>query len=325
MDRARDKTGWDIESLPDDKVRVNGGTDYMQVEKIQDTKSYYEDYPFPEGGPKRIKWWQDYLSQFLPDEMIRGRLIGEIGSGIEEMTRGLLNRGARMVCLDLTMAALKRNKEINPEAELYNGDALNLPFADNTFDHTICLGVLHHTPDCRKGIKEVARVTAPGGTVVLYIYSYWSLLNLIYHLFKPITKIVPLDSIPSGVVSMLQPFVKSHLNQKFDETQLRRLLGDKLWTPHCTFHTLGEIRKWGEEEGLTMTMYKRFYLGYANVMAFKKSGTPGTGPTEDVKIRCLKCGYSPLPRAEEGYICEKCGAEYKKEDGIYRFLPSELS
>jgi len=295
------------------------------LKKKQETKNYYEKYPMIEGGAPRIKWWQEYLEPFLPDDIIRGRLIGEIGSGIGEMARGLINRGARMVCLDITMTALRRNREINPEAELFNGDALNLPFADVTLDHTISLGVLHCTPDCRKGIKEVARVTAPGGTVVLYIYSYWSLLNLIYHLFKPITKIVPLDSIPSGVVSMLQPFVKSHLNQKFDETQLRRLLGDKLWTPHCTFHTLGEIRKWGEEEGLTMTMYKRFYLGYANVMAFKKSGTLRSQPIKELKLRCVKCGHSPLSKLEESCRCDKCGVEFKKEDGIYRFLVPELS
>lgn len=297
----------------------------MQIEKIQDTKSYYEDYPFPEGGAKRIKWWQDYLSYFLPDDMIQGKLIGDLGSGVGEMTRGLINRGARMKCLDLTLSALKRNREINPEAEHFNGSVLNLPFADEAFDHTMCVGVLMVTPDIRKGIKEVARVTAPGGTVVLYIYSYWSILNLAYSILRPITKHIRLASVPRGIVMLLQPFAMNHFGMKMDEPQLRRLLGDKLWTPHCTFHKVGEIEKWCREEGLTMTKRKIFYFGYANVMAFKKSGTPGTGPTEDVNIRCLKCGYSPLPRAEEGYNCEKCGAEYKKEDGIYRFLPSELS
>jgi ubiquinone/menaquinone biosynthesis C-methylase UbiE len=289
-----------------------------------ETKNYYEKYPMIEGGHNRIKWWQDYLEPFLPDDMIRGKLVGEIGSGIGEMSRGLINRGARMACLDITMTALKRNRELNPEAELYNGDALNLPFADETFDHTLSLGVLMATPDCRKGVKEVARVTAPGGTVVLYIYSYWSLLNLIYHLFKPVAKVIPLDSVPSSVVKLLQPFVKSHLNQKFDEPQLRRLLGDKLWTPHCTFHTLGEIRKWGEEEGLRMTKWKRFYLGYANVMAFKKAGVSNLEPKKEVILRCLRCGYYPLLKSESGCQCNKCGAEFPKKDNIYHFLPPEI-
>lgn len=297
----------------------------MQLEKQQATKSYYEKYPFIEGGASRIKWWQDYLEPFLPSEMIHGKLVADLGSGIGEMTRGLINRGARMVCLDLTISALERSKKINPEAEHYNGSVLNLPFADEAFDHTMCIGVLMITPDIRKGIKEVARVTAYGGTVVLYVYSYWSILNLTYSLLRPITKVIPLKSVPRWIVMMLQPFARNHFNQKLDEQQLRRLLGDKLWTPHCTFHRLGEIRKWCEEEGLTMIKRKLFYFGYANVMAFRKRGTVINESHREVKLRCLKCGCSPLVKREEGYSCVKCGAEFKQEGGIYQFLTSEIS
>jgi ubiquinone/menaquinone biosynthesis C-methylase UbiE len=295
----------------------------MQLKEVQETKDHYEHYPFIEGGAKRIKWWQDYLQRFLPDEIIKGKLVGDLGSGIGEMSRGLINRGARVVCLDLTMSALKRNREINPEAEHFNGSVLELPFADEAFDHTMCIGVLMITPDIRKGIREVSRVTAPGGTVVLYVYSYWSILNLAYSLLRPITKFIPLESVPRSIVMMLQPFAKDHFDTRLDEPQLRRLLGDKLWTPHCTFHKVGEIKKWCEEEGLTMTRRKIFYFGYANVMSFVKSGSPNPEPAKDVKLRCLSCGNSPIPRTEEGYHCNKCGKEYKKEDGIYRFLSSE--
>ena len=297
----------------------------MQLQKKQETKNYYEDFPMIEGGATRIQWWHEYLKPFLPDEIIQGRLIGEIGSGIGEMARGLIDRGARMVCLDLTIAALKRNREINPEAELFNGDALDLPFADETFDHTISLGVLHHTPDCRKGIQEMARVTAPGGMVILYIYSYWSFLNLIYHLFRPISKIITLEAVPVSFVKIFQPFVKSHLNQELDDHQLRRLMGDKLWNPNVTFHTYREINKWCEQEGLTMTARKSFYLSYANVMAFKKRGTPRPEPAKELNLRCVKCGHSPLSKSEEYCVCSKCGTEFKKEGGIYRFLSSEFS
>ena len=115
----------------------------MQLETKKATKKYYEKHPMIEGGAKRIKWWQEYLEYFLPEDMVKGQLIGDIGSGIGEMSRGLINRGARMVCLDLTMTALRRNREINPEAELFNGSALDLPFADGAFDHTMSLGGLN--------------------------------------------------------------------------------------------------------------------------------------------------------------------------------------
>jgi SAM-dependent methyltransferase len=292
----------------------------MNEKKLKDTKGYYEAYPFIEGGEKRIAWWQEYLKPFLPDDLVKGSLMGDIGSSIGEISRGLNNRGARMTCLDLTLTALKRNREINPESELFNGSALNLPFADGTFDHTISIGVLMVTPDCRQGIKEVARVTAPGGTIVLFIYNYWCYLNLMYHLFKPIVKVVPLHRVPRFIVKMMQPFAKSHLGEKLEEPQLRRLLGDKLWTPHATLHTVGEIEKWGKEEGLTMTQWKRFYHSYANVMAFTKEGQPRSESNGEVKLRCLKCGNSPLKRSKDAFTCSKCKESYKKEEGIYRCL-----
>jgi len=287
---------------------------------VQQTKSYYEDYPFIEGGAPRIAWWQEYLREFLPDDEVKGRLIGDIGSSVGEISRGLANRGGRMACLDLTLRGLQRNRQINPEAQLFNGSALNLPFADEAFDNTISIGVLMVTPDCRKGIKEVARVTAPGGTVVLFIYNYWSYLNFAYQLWAPIRKTVPLASVPSWMVKMMQPFVRSHLGMKLDEPLLRRLLGDKLWTPHATFHTKSELVRWGAEEGLTMTHAKLFFHDYAWVMSFKKAGTRSPTPKADVQLRCLSCNRSPLLRSAEGYKCTGCNTSYPTLEGITRCL-----
>jgi len=290
------------------------------VLRVLQTKTYYEEFPFIEGGPKRIQWWKEYLTPFLPDDAVRGRLIADIGSGIGEVTRGLIDRGARMVSLDLTLAALQRCREINPEATLFNGNALDLPFADGLFDHTISIGVLMVTPDCRKGIQEVARVTAPGGTVTLFIYNYWCYLNLLYHLLKPVTKLVPLSAVPSIVVRLMQPFARSHLGERLDEPQLRRLLGDKLWTPNATFHTLHEIKKWGQEEGLDMVSWKRFYHAYANVVQFKKRGPHRSTPATEVKLKCLKCHHSPLVESERTFSCTQCSATYRQLDGIFQCL-----
>jgi SAM-dependent methyltransferase len=292
----------------------------MNLQKLKDTREYYEQYPFIEGGSKRIAWWQEYFRSFLPDDLVRGRLIGDIGCGVGEISHGLLNRGARMIGLDLTLTALRRYREINPSAQAFHGSALNLPFADAAFDHTISIGVLMVTPDCRKGVQEVARVTAPGGTVVLFIYNYWSYLNIMYSLFKPVTKVVPLHAVPRSVVQMMQPFVKTHLGESLDEAQLRRLLGDKLWTPHATFHTVKEIKTWGEEEGLKMIQRKRFFHNYANVMSFQKVGTPRSTPAEIVSLRCLKCGCSPINGPPDAFSCNNCGQTYEKVEGIYRCL-----
>lgn len=288
------------------------------VEKrlIDKTKAHYDTYPFIMGGANRIAWWQDYLHDFLPDEDIRDKLIADVGSGAGEISRGLLDRGARLACLDLSLKSLQKCRQVNPEARIFHANALELPFPDDTFDHAISIGVLHHTPDCRKGFREVSRITAPGGTIVLFLYNFWNIYNVIYHAFKPIRAIVPLNRIPFWIVRMLQPFAKSHLQQNLDDEQLRNLLGDKLWTPQATFHSVSQVRRWGMEEGLTFLATKKFFLGYANVMRFVKKDQPGVSGRREIALMCIKCGNAPMQKKDSGYVCGRCGHEYGVDKDI---------
>ena len=43
----------------------------MQKQKLKQTRNYYEEFPFIEGGEERIRWWQEYLKPFLPDDLIK--------------------------------------------------------------------------------------------------------------------------------------------------------------------------------------------------------------------------------------------------------------
>jgi ribosomal protein L44E len=118
---------------------------------------------------------------------------------------------------------------------------------------------------------------------------------------------------------MLQPFVKSHLGQTLNESQLRNLLGDKLWTPQATFHSVSEVRTWGIEERLKLVATKRFYLGYANVMRFVKEGRDST-LRRALKLKCLRCETSPMKPAGTDYLCGNCKNRYAIDSGIIRTI-----
>jgi ubiquinone/menaquinone biosynthesis C-methylase UbiE len=94
----------------------------------------------------------------------KGRIL-EIGCG-----RGI---GARMIlknftpeqlCLmDLDQAMIEKAQSVvssngNTQVSFCVADAENLPFADSYFDAVFGFGFLHHVPDWRKGLYEVARV-----------------------------------------------------------------------------------------------------------------------------------------------------------------------
>ena len=54
-------------------------------------------------------------------------------------------------------------------------DAENLPFAGESFDVTYSNGVLHHTPDTARSVRELHRVLRPGGLARVMLYHRGSL------------------------------------------------------------------------------------------------------------------------------------------------------
>jgi hypothetical protein len=120
------------------------------------------------------------------------------------------------------------------------------------------------------------------------------------------------------MVRILQPFAKSHLEQTLNDEQLRNLLGDKLWTPQATFHSIAEVRKWGVEEGLTLVNTKKFFLGYANVMKFLKNGEKNDSVWRELRLKCLRCNDGEMKRENAGHVCTRCGHIYETGGGIIK-------
>ncbi len=69
-------------------------------------------------------------------------------------------------------------------------DALNLKFADNTFDYVMAFHVVSVVPDATRLMREVLRVSKPGATVVVinHFRSTKPLLAALDHLIEPITR-----------------------------------------------------------------------------------------------------------------------------------------
>jgi SAM-dependent methyltransferase len=55
------------------------------------------------------------------------------------------------------------------EADIKQGDALQLPFVDAEFDRVVAAEVLEHIPDDQAAIAELARVLRPGGTMAVTV------------------------------------------------------------------------------------------------------------------------------------------------------------
>jgi SAM-dependent methyltransferase len=60
------------------------------------------------------------------------------------------------------------------------GDLDRLPFADGSFDAALCVGVLQYLPSLDFALAELARVTAPGGSVIVTFPNARSPLNMLH-------------------------------------------------------------------------------------------------------------------------------------------------
>jgi ubiquinone/menaquinone biosynthesis C-methylase UbiE len=104
----------------------------------------------------------------------RGLRVLEIGCGLGTDGAQFAKAGAIYTGVDLTDAAVelarKRFELFGLSGTFRTADAENLDFADESFDLVYSHGVLHHTPDTERAVREVHRVLRPGGRAVVMLY-----------------------------------------------------------------------------------------------------------------------------------------------------------
>jgi SAM-dependent methyltransferase len=125
-------------------------------------------------------WWYRGRRRVL--ERVIGELdlapdprILDAGCGSGRNMVELARRGAVTgVELAEASAALARGRGAG---EVTEGSVMEMPFAEDSFDLAVCLDVIEHLPDDRGALRELRRVIAPGGALVVTVPAYqwlWS-------------------------------------------------------------------------------------------------------------------------------------------------------
>ncbi len=104
----------------------------------------------------------------------RGLRVLEIGCGLGTDGAQFAKAGAIYTGVDLTEAAIelarRRFELFDLPGTFRTADAENLDFENDSFDLVYSHGVLHHTPDTERAVREVHRVLRPGGRAVVMLY-----------------------------------------------------------------------------------------------------------------------------------------------------------
>lgn len=100
-----------------------------------------------------------------------GEIILDLAAGTGTSSRPIADRGATVVPTDLSLGMLHVGKERQPDLPFIAGDALQLPFADDSFDAvTISFGI-RNVEDTDAALRELLRITKPGGRLVICEFS----------------------------------------------------------------------------------------------------------------------------------------------------------
>ncbi len=113
-----------------------------------------------------------------------GDVVLDLGCGEgRHVISAYLAADVHSIGVDLSLDDLRTTREKIAEFDepdnpaksfgLSSANALELPFADNTFDKVICSEVLEHIPDYQGALREIERVLKPGGLFCASVPRRW--------------------------------------------------------------------------------------------------------------------------------------------------------
>jgi 2-polyprenyl-3-methyl-5-hydroxy-6-metoxy-1,4-benzoquinol methylase len=122
-------------------------------------------------------WWSNRFYAMLARRYgKRGARLLEVGSGLGHLV-GQLEDTFQTYGMDLNHWAVKKSKAVVQRTSLQTASAQELPFADASFNLVIIKHIVEHLPDPARAIREIGRVTEPGGTLILATPNLSSLLK----------------------------------------------------------------------------------------------------------------------------------------------------
>lgn len=109
----------------------------------------------------------------LNDEMVNAKTYAlDIGCGTGRWTKYLSKKVRFIEAVDPSNAIFAADKLLGEikNVRLSQASIETLPFADETFDFVMSIGVLHHIPDTRKALYDCVKKVKKGGYFFVYLY-----------------------------------------------------------------------------------------------------------------------------------------------------------
>lgn len=198
-------------------------------------RAFYEERPFPNYRPEddrgtlllrgRANGFTRALDEAIP---FNARVV-ELGCGTGQLPLFMGLAGRECLGVDLTQASLRvaeafRQKAGLDKVRFVRGNLFEPPVLRECADVAISTGVLHHTPDARRGFSALASLARPGGLVIVGLYN--------------------------RLGRALLPLMRSRHRALAESARGDAWFHDQHHHPHETRHTVDEVLGWLDQEGL---------------------------------------------------------------------------
>jgi ubiquinone/menaquinone biosynthesis C-methylase UbiE len=123
---------------------------------------------------------EPYIHSFAQFNQGSNRDVLEIGVGMgADHVEWAKSKPKCLAGIDISQRAVEHTRRrlaiYGLASDIRVGDAENLGFGDNSFDLIYSWGVLHHSPDTCRAVKEVWRTLRPNGIARIMIYHKYSI------------------------------------------------------------------------------------------------------------------------------------------------------
>jgi ubiquinone/menaquinone biosynthesis C-methylase UbiE len=130
----------------------------------------------------------------LPLPEGEGRSLLDVGSNWGRWTIAASRKGYRAIGVDVSLAGVRAARRVARQLGVEPGfivaDSRRLPFLDGTFDVVFSYSVLQQFEKkmARQSVEEIARVTVPGGRVLVQMANRFGLLQIVNRALRPLRR-----------------------------------------------------------------------------------------------------------------------------------------
>jgi ubiquinone/menaquinone biosynthesis C-methylase UbiE len=138
-------------------------------------RAYYDDFSSWYERERSVGYHAliDELEIGAVRDLAAGKRVLEAGCGTGLVLSRLNQVAASAHGFDLSSGMVQRAERRGLSVAL--GSVTEVPFRDDSFDLVCSFKVLAHVPQITDALRELVRVTRPGGTLALEFYNPWSL------------------------------------------------------------------------------------------------------------------------------------------------------